>query len=218
MRAFEFLKEDKETLKLPDMNVGDEVKVGRFKNRKATVKGFKKDDHGQPVLKTTKGDQKLFKPRISKLEPNKKLDETFDQPYDYTWDEQTNEAWHGQFITKTNDYVEVEIQSWGKYWRIEFTRSGDSGISDSKITGEGDAMRIFSTVIAMMGEFIRDIRPNIIKFSAEKSEEDSESRSKLYTRIVNRFAAINGYSSQISAQDGMTSYILTRKEDKNESI
>lgn len=71
MRAFEFLAEDKDTLKLPDMNVGDEVKVGRFKNRKAVIKGFKKDDHGQPVLKTTKGDQKLFKPRISKLEPKK---------------------------------------------------------------------------------------------------------------------------------------------------
>lgn len=71
MRAYEFLAEDNNTLKLPDMNVGDEVKVGRFKNRKAVIKGFKKDDHGQPVLKTTKGDQKLFKPRISKLEPEK---------------------------------------------------------------------------------------------------------------------------------------------------
>ena len=54
-------------LELPDINVGDEVLVGKFKNRKAEVKGFSKDDKNQPVLKTTKGDQKLFKPRISKL-------------------------------------------------------------------------------------------------------------------------------------------------------
>lgn len=47
---------------------GDEVKVGRFKNRKATVKNITKDEHGQPVLKTNKGDHKLFKPRITKLE------------------------------------------------------------------------------------------------------------------------------------------------------
>jgi len=33
----------------------------------AEVTGFKTDDNNQPVLKTTKGDQKLFKPRISKL-------------------------------------------------------------------------------------------------------------------------------------------------------
>ena len=58
-----------DTLDTPDIDVGDEVKVGKFKNRKATVKGFKKDSHGQPVLKTDKGDQQLFKPRVSKLEP-----------------------------------------------------------------------------------------------------------------------------------------------------
>jgi hypothetical protein len=57
----------------PKIDIGDEVKVGKFKNRKAEVQGFSKDDHNQPVLKTNKGDQKLFKPRISKLE--NKVDE-----------------------------------------------------------------------------------------------------------------------------------------------
>ena len=52
----------------PTIEVGDEVKVGKFKNRKAEVKGITTDENNQPVLKTTRGDQKLFKPRISKLE------------------------------------------------------------------------------------------------------------------------------------------------------
>lgn len=65
----DIITEAKDTLKLPEIDVGDEVKVGKFKNRKAEVTGFDKDEHGQPVLKTTKGDQKLFKPRVSKLEP-----------------------------------------------------------------------------------------------------------------------------------------------------
>lgn len=52
----------------PTLDTGDEVLVGRFKNRKAIIKGFTKDDHQQPILKTNKGDQKLFKPRISKLD------------------------------------------------------------------------------------------------------------------------------------------------------
>lgn len=56
------------TLELPSIEVGDEVMVGKFKNRKATVKGFSKDDHNQPVLKTDKGEHKLFKPRLTKLE------------------------------------------------------------------------------------------------------------------------------------------------------
>ena len=58
-----------ETLNPPSIEVGDEVKVGKFKNSKATVKGFTKDQHGQPVLKTNKGDKPLYKPRVSKLEP-----------------------------------------------------------------------------------------------------------------------------------------------------
>ena len=69
------INEVTKTLNPPSIDVGDEVKVGKFKNRKAIVKGFKKDDNGQPVLKTTKGDQKLYKPRVSKLIPVKENDE-----------------------------------------------------------------------------------------------------------------------------------------------
>lgn len=60
-------------LELPDIETGDTVLVGKFKNRKATIKSFTKDGNNQPVLKTDKGDQKLFKPRIVKLMPNKSV-------------------------------------------------------------------------------------------------------------------------------------------------
>jgi len=68
MRMIEFIKEDKNALEMPNIEIGDIVYVGKFKNRKATVKGFDKDKHNQPILKTDKGPQKLFKPRIKKLE------------------------------------------------------------------------------------------------------------------------------------------------------
>ena len=57
----------KDILKLPKIEIGDEILVGKFKNRKAVVTGFTTDENNQPVLKTTKGDQNLFKPRIVKL-------------------------------------------------------------------------------------------------------------------------------------------------------
>ena len=60
---------DEATLDLPDLESGDELMVGKFKNRKATIKDFKKDDHGQPVAVTNKGDQKIFKGRVKKLMP-----------------------------------------------------------------------------------------------------------------------------------------------------
>lgn len=61
------LFEDKNTLNLPDLEVGDTLMVGKFKNRKAEITGFDKDEHDQPIAKTTKGPQKIFKPRIPKL-------------------------------------------------------------------------------------------------------------------------------------------------------
>lgn len=61
---------ESETLQLPKLKTGDTLLVGRFKNSKATIKGFKKDDKGQPVAKTDKGDQRLLKPRIPKLFPD----------------------------------------------------------------------------------------------------------------------------------------------------
>ena len=63
-------KEDK--LELPDLEVGDELMVGKFKNRKAEIKGFDKDKHNQPIAKTDKGDQQIFKGRVKKIMPEPK--------------------------------------------------------------------------------------------------------------------------------------------------
>ena len=52
----------------PTIEIGDTALIGKFKNRKATIKGFAKDAHHQPILKTNKGDVALFKPRIDKLD------------------------------------------------------------------------------------------------------------------------------------------------------
>jgi transcription antitermination factor NusG len=62
---------DVESYQPPKIEVGDEVKVGKFKNRKAKVKSITKDKNNQPVLKTNKGEHKLFNPRITKLEDEK---------------------------------------------------------------------------------------------------------------------------------------------------
>ncbi len=57
----------KEILKLPSIEIGDEILVGKFKNRRATVTVFTKDEHNQPVVLTNKGKHNVFKGRIVKL-------------------------------------------------------------------------------------------------------------------------------------------------------
>jgi len=54
------------------LDIGDEILVGKFKNRKARIKGFTRDEHGQPVAHTDRGDQKILKPRVSKYMPQPK--------------------------------------------------------------------------------------------------------------------------------------------------
>ena len=61
------VKEDEESYQPPELHTGDKILKGKFKNSPAEIKGFKKDKHNQPVLKTNKGDVQLFKPRVSKL-------------------------------------------------------------------------------------------------------------------------------------------------------
>jgi len=55
-----------------DFKVGDMLLVGKFKNRRAIVKGFGRDKNNQPTVKTTKGEYALYKFRVNKMMPPEK--------------------------------------------------------------------------------------------------------------------------------------------------
>jgi hypothetical protein len=55
-----------------DIKRGDKIEVGRFRNVVATVLDIETDEHGQPVIITSKGKKKLFTCRITKLSPGAK--------------------------------------------------------------------------------------------------------------------------------------------------
>jgi len=55
-----------------EINVGDTVEVGRFRNVTSRIKDISIDENGQPVIITNKGPKKLFSCRLSKLLPGAK--------------------------------------------------------------------------------------------------------------------------------------------------
>jgi len=55
-----------------EINVGDTVEIGRFRNVTVKIKDIITDEHGQPVIVTTKGTKKLFSCRLTKLLPGAK--------------------------------------------------------------------------------------------------------------------------------------------------
>ena len=55
-----------------NIKVGDEVEVGRFRNVVTKIKAIETDEHGQPVIITSKGAKKLLSCRLVKLHKTSK--------------------------------------------------------------------------------------------------------------------------------------------------
>jgi hypothetical protein len=90
-------------------------------------------------------------------------------------------------------------------WQVEFYRD-----NSQEVTGQGDAQRIFATVLAAIQKFVKKYQPDVIKFSAEKSN-NSDSRSSLYDRLVSRFAQQLGYNDYSEEYMSSTMYELSRQ-------
>ena len=52
-----------------DINVGDTIMVGKFKNVPVKVVDIELDEHGQPVIVSNSGKKHLLNCRIDKLSP-----------------------------------------------------------------------------------------------------------------------------------------------------
>jgi len=86
------------------------------------------------------------------------------------------------------------------------------------ITGKGDAMRIFSTVTAILLDELKEYKPEMMKFSASKhdfrgGELGKTGRIKLYKSLMNRFAKKAGYNHTVKDHGGDdVDFTLTRKK------
>jgi hypothetical protein len=93
-------------------------------------------------------------------------------------------------------------------WSVEFYRN-----DSQEITGEGDAQRIFATVLSAIQTFIKKYKPNRIIFSASKEVEPGQkiqSRANLYDRLVQRYAKALGYKAFRADAGNKVHYELSR--------
>jgi hypothetical protein len=167
---------------------------------------------GQPILVYLFSDQQL----------DENLSESFDQPYKSKWEK--------------SDYGDVDANTKlpdGTYLNImfnqEYDHDGEEVIqvdfhrnNSQEVTGEGDAHRIFATVLAAIQKYIKKYKSQKLIFSASKEMDPStyygpddvvpnpESRAKLYNRLVQRYAGAWGYSAQSRDDGNVVRYELTR--------
>ena len=121
------------------------------------------------------------------------LEEAFNSPYPARLtlhDKNNNPYYRCKFNIKDGGYVTVLIDSSTHadddeeyQWRVSFVRNGKI-----EQTGEGDAMRIFSTVIKLVNDFMKKVKPKYVTLAAQKGRDTKVgTREKLYDRLIKRF-------------------------------
>lgn len=141
------------------------------------------------------------------MKANEVITEAFNQPYAFTW-EKSDGAYDA--LAKLDDGTNLSVniteeydEEGRPYWHVEFWRN-----NSLEITGEGDAHRVFATVLAAIQEFVKMERPKRVTFSADK--EPGESRADLYDRLVQRYAQSMGFKVQTEMNGPNKYYILSR--------
>ena len=148
--------------------------------------------------------------------------EAFDQPYKGKWEK--------------SDYGDVDMLAKlpdGTYLSIMFNnQQGDEGEevvqvefyrnNSQEVTGEGDAQRIFATVLDAIQKYIKKYKPQKLSFSASKATDPTiyyepdqpqpnpESRAKLYDRLVQRYSKALGYRAFRADNGDIVIYELSR--------
>jgi hypothetical protein len=186
MRAIEFIVET-ESYQPPELTVGDKILKGKFKNSPAEIKGFTKDKHNQPVLKTNKGDVQLFKPRVTKLMKEDELTELFAPGKDWKWSftgsKEAVAVFHvGNIPYVFTAYTRADAPD---VWEAEFKNAERDGDKTSKfgLTGTGNSAEVMSTIADIMRAFLEKYKDTIriLVFTAKES-----SRQALYARMAKR--------------------------------
>ena len=143
--------------------------------------------------------------------------EAFDRPYPITWEHSKDSH---DALAKLPDGTNLSIMFSKEYmfdneedWHVEFWRN-----NSQEVTGEGDAQRVFATVLSAIQQFIKTENPERIRFSASKDQE-ANSRTNLYSSLVRRYANTWGYEVDSSEYGGSTVYNLYKlyEQDLNEA-
>jgi len=117
----------------------------------------------------------------------------YDNAYDYTLDESENDYFNivsSRFITDSREIVTVmfeeDKEDLGR-WVCGWSRSSSQGNSQEN-TGQGDAIKIFSTIIAMIVEVALGKQVRSMTFTSP-----DPGKGKLLIRIFNKLTSEYGY-------------------------
>lgn len=149
------------------------------------------------------------------------IQESLNQPYNLIdWDDESYEDEVSTWAALPDGtYLEIKFdRSDSEDWHVEFKRD-----DSMQKTGQGDAQRIFATVLEAIKQFIKKYDPDEISFSSLKHQDETGSRESLYNTLVKKYAAGLGYSLNVKDDSYHRHYLLNKiqqgvTEEKNNDI
>ena len=150
------------------------------------------------------------------------VNEAFNQPYPIKWEKGD----HGDLdaLAKLPDGSPLSIMfnkeqddDGDEITQVQFYRN-----NSQEVTGEGDAQRIFATVLTAIQQYIKKRKPLRLTFAASKETDPTiyyepgqpqpnpESRAKLYDRLVQRYSKAWGYRAFRADNGDLVMYELSR--------
>ena len=144
---------------------------------------------------------------------NNPVTEAFDQPYKLTWEKGDYGDVDAYAKMDDGNYLSIMFnkgynQDQEEAWSVEFFRN-----NSQEVTGEGDAQRVFATVLGAIQTFIKKYKPKQIIFSASKEVEpgqNAQSRARLYDSLVQRYARAWGFGASRADAGNKVIYELSR--------
>jgi hypothetical protein len=150
-----------------------------------------------------------------KTDPTYNVNETFNKPYSITWEKSEYGDYDALATLEDGTHLSIMFEHTTPYEvAVSFWRN-----NSQEVTGEGDAQRVFATVLSAIQQFLKQEQPANITFSAVKADDPSGSRSKLYDKLVQRYASAWGYQSRSFDHDDKVEFELSKinknvKEDE----
>jgi hypothetical protein len=196
-----------------DVDKGDTVLMGKFKNKKVVVKDIGKDDYGMPTINGKKAATFRLGDKGQNIFKKDEIDEVGEgssKPYSFTQRENQKDNKVYAFTTTSDEHyrVEFDYKDLRDAWEMEFDIYFGSG---DEVINKGEIYSIMATVTNIALDFIKKVNPKIIYFRAAKNFNNDNRREKLYLAYIKKQLP----NWTLGKQSGLTT--LTNPKYKNQS-
>ena len=146
--------------------------------------------------------------------------EVFDKPLPYKITSNKHD-WKKYEFSISRMLVKVAIIDYDGIGNYEVDFKVDDLHALTGLVGSADSLKIFTTVVAIILDFVKAVQPNEVEFTAVKhisafrTKSTGESRINLYDRMAKRLTPKGyEYSSKLARGGSETIYTFRKKEVK----